>query len=66
MSCENFAKNRTAELALHILVEAQGNDVLDGQWGSTDRVLVEFADVGQNVSDLICCPISCARLQEET
>lgn len=42
---EDFAENRAAELAFHILVEVQRDNILDAQRRTTDRVLVELSDV---------------------
>lgn len=43
---EDFAEDWTAELALNILMEPQGYDILDGEGGSADGVFVELADIG--------------------
>ena len=63
---EHFIQHRAPELTLCVFVKPQRDDILGSEGLPAHRVLVEFADVGQDVGDLIDCAIRRACLRERS
>ena len=65
VSGEDFVEDRAVVLTLNILVILQGDDILEAEWLSRDRMFVKLADVRKDIAQVIYCPIRCACLQQK-